>query len=286
MDIKQVSDHCFAVLNERDRVRDANSGLINLAGGVLIDTQADLAHARRMIEMFGEVWGGLPRRIVNTHEDAGHVRGNQLFKDAEIIAHRSVPGRMRQAASPGEIELVPPTILFDECYDLDLDGTEVHLVHVGPCHQAGDTIVCVPKEGVVFAGDVVLRECTPMGWTGTYDNWFKCLDLILELDPEIIVPGHGPLCGIEGACEMRAYLEYVRDESRVCFEAGQSSLDATKRIDLGPYREWRAPARLFMNVERAYREFRNEPPDAPWDKPATFDAMREASTARGVPVEF
>lgn len=286
MDLKQVSDHCFAVLNERDRVGDANSGLINLAGGLLIDTQADLAHARRMIEIFARVWAGMPRRIVNTHEDASHLWGNRLFKEAEIIAHRSVPARMGQAASPGENGLVPPTILFDERYDLDLDGTEVHLVHVGPCHQAGDTIVFVPKEGVVFAGDVVLRECTPMGWTGTYNNWFKCLDLILELDPEVIVPGHGPLCGIEGACEMRAYLEYVRDESKACFEAGQSSLDAAKRIDLGPYREWRAPARLFMNVERAYREFRNEPFDAPWDKPATLDAMRETSTARGIPVEF
>lgn len=292
MNMKQVSDHCFAVLNERDRLRDANSGLINLAGGVLIDTQSDLAHARRMIEMFGQVWGGLPRRVINTQEGAGHVRGNPLFRGAEIIAHQSVPGRMSHLAAPGEsrellgIALVPPTTLFGERHDLDLDGTGAHLIYVGPCHQMGDTIVWVPKEGVVFAGDVLLRECTPMGWTGTYENWFKCLDLILELDPEVIVPGHGPLCGIEGACEMRAYLEYVRDESRLCFDEGLSSLDAAKSIGLGPYCEWRAPARIFMNVERAYREFRNEPSDAPWDQPATFDAMREVSAARGIPVEF
>ena len=56
MDLQQVSDHCFAVLNEKNRVCDANSGLINLAGGVVIDTQSDLAHARRMIELFGTVW--------------------------------------------------------------------------------------------------------------------------------------------------------------------------------------------------------------------------------------
>ena len=291
MDMKQVSDHCFAVLNETNGLRDPNSGLINLAGGVLIDTQSDLAHARRMIEMFGRVWEGMPRRVINTHEDANHVGGNRLFEGAEIIAHQSVPGRMRQSAGPGEsqelreIALVPPTTLFDERYELDLDGTEVHLIHVGPCHQVGDTIVWVPKESVVFAGDVLLRECTPIGWTGTYDKWFRCLDLILELDPEVIVPGHGPLCGIEGAGEMRAYLEYVRDESRGCFDAGLSSLDAAKRIELGPYRQWQAPARLFMNVERAYREFRNEPPDAPWDRPATLAAMHEVSTARGIPVE-
>jgi cyclase len=55
MEMKQVSNNCFAVLNEKNRVCDANSGLINRAGGVVIDTQSDLAHARRMIEMFSKV---------------------------------------------------------------------------------------------------------------------------------------------------------------------------------------------------------------------------------------
>jgi hypothetical protein len=40
-----------------------------------------------------------------------------------------------------------------------------------------------------------------------------------------------------------------------------SSLDAAKKIEFGPYGEWKSPARLYMNVERAYREFRNEPPE-------------------------
>jgi hypothetical protein len=47
MKMQQVSDNCFAVLNEKNRVCDANSGLINLAGGIVIDTQSDLAHSVR-----------------------------------------------------------------------------------------------------------------------------------------------------------------------------------------------------------------------------------------------
>jgi ferritin-like metal-binding protein YciE len=50
MKLQQVSDNCFAVLNEKNRVCDANSGLINLGGGVVIDTQSDLAHAQQMID--------------------------------------------------------------------------------------------------------------------------------------------------------------------------------------------------------------------------------------------
>jgi hypothetical protein len=41
-----------------------------------------------------------------------------------------------------------------------------------------------------------------------------------------------------------------------------------------------------MNVERAYREFRNEAPDAPWDSPATFDAVYKLAKAKGIDPEF
>ena len=69
MKLQQVSDNCFAVLNEKNRVCDANSGLINLGGGVVIDTQSDLAHAQQMIEMFSKVWPAMPKCFINTHED-------------------------------------------------------------------------------------------------------------------------------------------------------------------------------------------------------------------------
>jgi cyclase len=323
--LRQVSESCFAVVHGRDGVFDANSGLVNRGGGLLVDTQADLFHAGRMRELFGRVWPGMPRRVVNTHADGAHVWGNQLFEGAEIIAHRAVPGRMKEAADlrafqkllddatrllprlrlrvlhPGAlaaarqlqrdydfdgITLVPPTTLFEDRLVLDLDGTEVHLIHVGPCHQAGDTIVHVPREGVVFAGDVIFRECTPMGSTGTYAGWLQCLDHIIWLDPDVIVPGHGPVCGIEGAMEMRAYLEYVREEASRCFARGLTPIQASKRIDLGPYEGWRSPARLYANVERAYREFRGEPEGAPWDMTATFDAIYEVAKARRCEVEF
>lgn len=65
-----------------------------------------------------------------------------------------------------------------------------------------------------------------------------------------------------------------------------TSLEASKRIDLGPYGEWRAPARLHANVERAYRELRNGPADAPWDMAKSFDAIYHVARARGIEVEF
>jgi cyclase len=102
MELKQVSDHCYAALNEANRVCDANSGLVNLADGLVIDTQSDLAHAREMIELFSGVWAGMPGYVALTHEDIDHVAGNQLFAGADIIAHRTMQERMKEAADPSE----------------------------------------------------------------------------------------------------------------------------------------------------------------------------------------
>ena len=67
---------------------------------------------------------------------------------------------------------------------------------------------------------------------------------------------------------------------------GMQALEAAKQIDLGPYASWRGPARLYANVERAYREFRNEPADAAWDTAKTFDAVYSVAKAKGIEVEF
>lgn len=324
MNLQQVSDSCFAVTHDRNRACDANSGLINLGGGVAIDTQPDLAHARRAIELFGKVLPRMPRRVINTNEDGDHVWGNQLFESAEIIAHRSVPDRMRRVADPDEmrnlqarverllprlalriahpglhahasrrqerydltgVRLVFPTTVFDERHVLDLDGTEVHLIHVGPCHRIGDTLVHLPKERVLFAGDVVFRMCTPMGWAGTHAKWLEALDLVVWLDPDVIVPGHGPLCGVEGAMELKAYLEYTREESRRYFDRGLTAAEASARIDFGPYGSWHCAARIYANVECAYREFREERAGAPMEAAHTLDGVYGVAKARGLEAE-
>ncbi|MCB0168559.1 MAG: MBL fold metallo-hydrolase [Anaerolineae bacterium] len=325
MKLEQVSNHCYAVINEKNRLGDANSGLINLGGGVVIDTQFDLPHARQMIDLFGTVWSEMPARVINTHEDADHVWGNQLFAGAEIIAHRSVPARMQQVADPAEIqlllkairfaivrgilkwvhpgvlalgeqlaedfdfdgiELTLPTALFEERHQLNLAGTEARLIHVGPCHQVGDTLIHIADENVLFAGDVVFRACTPVGWAGTYESWYQTLDLIAELNPDVVVPGHGPITNVQGVKEMKAYLEYVRSESKRFFDAGRSSLETAKEIDIGPYVNWSAPARLWLNVERAYREFRGESADTPWDQKKAFDTALKVARAQGFRIEF
>ena len=303
MQLHEIAPDVYACLQPDRGLGWSNSGFINRAGGLVVDTFWDLPHTRALIEQYARVWKRPTQRVVNTHHNGDHCWGNQLFAGAEIIGHRLCaasfgherPASMQaikqlagsadaalaslaRALEPYDftgIELTPPTTLFDDRLVLDLDGVHAELLYVGPAHTAGDVIVHLPAQRVLYAGDVLFRLCTPIGWEGTFAKWIEALDRIIALAPEVIVPGHGPLCGVEGPREMSAYLSYVRAESARHFADGLSTIEAAKRIDLGPYAGWTEPERLIFTVARAYRECRGEPYDAPIDTPALFRDMFE-----------
>ena len=95
MKLEEVGDDIYACLADRASSGHSSSGLVEAGGGLLIDTQFDLAHAQRMRQLFGRVWRKQPGRVVNTHEHPGHTWGNQLFPNAEILAHRHSPEGVR-----------------------------------------------------------------------------------------------------------------------------------------------------------------------------------------------
>lgn len=308
LQLVDVGRGVYACLQPGGGLGRSNSGLVAHGGGLVVDTFWDLPHTRGLIEQYRRVWPHAARRVVNTHANGDHCWGNQLFPEAEIIGHRRCaeafaresPEAMQalkgmrdtgdpalrafaEALAPFDFEgvdLRPPTTVFDESLSLELDDLEARLLYVGPAHTAADVIVHLPAERVVFAGDVVFRLCTPIGWEGTYAGWYAALDAIVALEPEVVVPGHGPLCGLEGPREMKAYLEYVRGEAERFFAQGLSVVEASKRIDPGPYASWAEPERIVFNVDRAYREIRCERWDAPIDVAAVFRGIYEVRQSR------
>jgi glyoxylase-like metal-dependent hydrolase (beta-lactamase superfamily II) len=299
MELIEIKKDIYVCLQEDKGFGWNNSGFINLGGGLVIDTLYDVNHTKQMLKLYNGVSNEPMQKLVNTHHNGDHTWGNQLFKDGEIIAHRycaeemekeknrNLPGLLQTAIKkpnrfpPGmkwfiddisefkfsDVEITLPNHLIEERFDLELDGHPCQLIYVGPAHTSGDLIVYLPDQGIIFSGDIVFWKSTPLGWEGTHAKWIDALDLIISLDPEVIVPGHGPLCDVEGVKKVQDYFNLVYTESKKFFEEGLDILEASKRIDLGPYAEWTEPERLIFNIKRAYREFRDvEPWNAPFNE--------------------
>ena len=304
MKLEEIAKNVYACLQVDKGLGWSNSGFINSDGGLVIDTFWDLPHTRQLIEQYARVWHKPVQRLLNTHHNGDHCWGNQLFTEAEIIGHRQCaaninkenPERLQSLKDASringdpylvdlaealsewdfsDIQPTPPTTLIDERLELNLDGILTHLIYVGPAHTSGDVIAHLPEQKIVFTGDILFRLCTPIGWDGTYDGWIAALEYIVSLQPDVVVPGHGPLCDVNGVKEMKNYLVYVRQEARQCFDRGLSIQEAAKQIDLGVYASWTEPERILFSLDRAYREFRGEPFDAPIDSTTLFRGMFE-----------
>jgi cyclase len=301
MDLVPVGPDLYACLQPDTGWGASNSGLIDRGGGLVVDTFWDLPRTRALLDRYAEVRPDPAARLVNTHHNGDHCWGNQLFAEqgTEIIGHRLCAEAFTDDVSPelltalaaadpatlpegyvhfaaamrdfdfGGVTLTPPTTVIDGDTTLDLDGLRVDLLWVGPAHTPGDLVVHVPEHGVVFAGDVLFHQCTPLGWQGTFAQWDAALDRIAGLAPATVVPGHGPLATVDGLHDLQAYLRYVRAEAAAGHAAGLSPLDAARRIELGPYEGWTEPERLAFQVHRAYRELDG----LAWDTPVDINAV-------------
>ena len=68
---------------------------------------------------------------------------------------------------------------------------EVKILQVGRGHSKGDTIVWLPSQKVLFAGDLVEYGATPYCGDAYYTHWAKTLDNLTALGAEKLVPGRG-----------------------------------------------------------------------------------------------
>jgi glyoxylase-like metal-dependent hydrolase (beta-lactamase superfamily II) len=197
--------------------------IVTPAGVVVIDALGSPALAVRLMAEIRKVTPIPVTHVIVTHYHADHIYGLQALKaqGARIIAHRAAleylnsdNARLRLEASRQELspwiddktQLVPADEWIDGPKELTVGGVRFMLQPVGPAHTPEDLVVYMPKEKVLFAGDLVFRSRIPYVGQADSGHWIKSLDTLLAFDSTVIVPGHGPL-----SSEARKDMELTRD---------------------------------------------------------------------------
>jgi glyoxylase-like metal-dependent hydrolase (beta-lactamase superfamily II) len=228
---------------------------------------------------------------VNTHANGDHTFGNELVAGAVIVASETCAKEMsevppdvlaqlvanadalgpiaaafvRRAFGPFQfagITLTPPTETFSGESIRQVGAKDVHLIEVGPAHTRGDVLVYVPADRTVFTGDIVFAHAHPIVWAGPVSNWVRACDAILAMEVETVVPGHGPLSGLDVVHELRGYLIYLEEQARRCYAAGLSREEAARAIALDDYASWGDAERIAVNMAALYRELGDPAPPA------------------------
>jgi glyoxylase-like metal-dependent hydrolase (beta-lactamase superfamily II) len=244
-----------------------------------VDARATPTHAREWLAVLREVTDRPVELLVLTHYHAVRTLGASAFDARWVVAHRNTerwieergradweselrrfPRLFRDAGSiPG---LTRPNLVVDDVTRLRLGGREVQLLRLGGAHTVGDLAVWLPRERVLFAGDIVEAQAAPYMGDACIEEWPYTLDRLEVLEPDALVPGRGPPRRgdevVEAVEEMRDYLGILwgtvfdgharRASLRGCFDAARTALEPR-------FGEWAIFEHcLPFNVKRAYDE--------------------------------
>lgn len=289
----------------------SNAGFIAGDGaGMLVDTLFDLALTREMLAGLEPLTRSAPiRHLVNTHANGDHCYGNQLVPpDTHIYAgphfneelHEFAPGGYAELTSAqtdpsvaaylqgafgpfdhSGIEFRDATVAVEDRLTVDVGGRRVDLHNLGPAHTSGDVIAWVPDSRVLFAGDLLFIGGTPVMWAGPASSWSAACDRMIALEPETVVPGHGPVTDIAGIRQVQDYLDFIGGYAAESHAAGRTWPEAARRIDLGPFAALGDSERIVANLYCEYRHLEPSTPTLPLDRlTAEMARWRTLSRAR------
>jgi len=208
-------------------------------------------------------------RVINTHHHRDHTNGNCFFAPAEIVAHeycrqatidQGIPARPYEdrpqwQEGMSELRLAPATTTFTGMRRYRYGDIDVQLISIGPAHTWGDVVVFLPRQRILFAGDIAFYYVTPPAHNGQITKWIEAIDRVLAMDVDVIVPGHGPIGTKRELTETRAYLDLMVREVRRRYDAKMRPGEAAADIDMGRFAAWTNPERNAWNAVRLYAEF-------------------------------
>ncbi|MER6476383.1 MBL fold metallo-hydrolase [Streptomyces filamentosus] len=271
-----------------------NAGFLGDAGeSLLVDTTATERRALLLREAVLAEGLPLPRTVVNTHHHGDHTYGNGVFRpEARVIGHENCRSEQLDAGHQlhllwpgtdfGRVEITPPDITYRDRLTVHAGGIEVRVLHPGPAHTTGDSIVHLPEQGVVFTGDLVFQGGTPFLPMGSLAGSLRALDVLRSLDAARVVPGHGPVTDPTAYDATERYLRWVAELAAEGRAKGDPPLETARRTDLGEFAAWRESERLVANLHRAYAELDGLPEGHPLDPLTVFGDM--AAMNGGKPV--
>ena len=306
--LHELGDACFAYLQSDGSWGWSNAGLVVGDGAsLLVDTLFDLKLTQQMLDSMAALTAAAPiATLLNTHANGDHCYGNQLLEAAEIVASEAtahemteVPPSMLHAlnSADGEvgelfrhffgafkfdgIEVTMPTRTFSGRLDVEVGGRTIELIEVGPAHTRGDTIAYVPDAKTVYTGDILFINGTPIVWAGPLSNWVAACDLMLGMDIDTVVPGHGPLTDKAGIATVRDYLAFVDEAAAQRHAAGLDAWDAARDIarEIGAREQFSGLSefgRISVNVDTAYRSF-----DPTYVAPNVIEQFRRMAEMEG-----
>jgi glyoxylase-like metal-dependent hydrolase (beta-lactamase superfamily II) len=280
---RRLADGVYAVLGDTGRGSEGRSNagfIVTSEGVVVVDALASPKQGEALLGTIRRVTRQPVRWLILTHHHPDHHFGAIVFRraGAKVIAH---PDTRVLASEAGPDALVADWVRvvgldamrgfeFADTPDrpvtasdtLRLGGRTIAILAAGGGHSAGDLLVWLPRERVLFTGDLLIEDGVTMVVDGSARALERGLARIDSLRPRVAVPGHGaiPRDPTRLVARTRAYITSLSRDMRSAVERGvpmKRALDAlpppdeNRPVSLNSRRR-RNAARVYVEDERSY----------------------------------
>ncbi len=230
---------------------------------IVIDAKISPASANELLDDIRKLTPKPINTVILTHSDGDHVNGLAAFPAGlSIIAHENEKKEQQHAIAAGDknappADHLPTRVITADKDHLELDDVSLELLHWGPAHTSGDLVIYLPKQKIVFSGDIITHRPDPLIHLekgGSSEGWIAAAKGIVALNADTFIPGHGKP---ETKSEVREYLVHAETKGAKIKElvAQGKSLDQIKRevADPPPAQGGNSPA-FATFTEVVYRE--------------------------------
>lgn len=179
-----------------------NSGVIVGANEVVVvDAKTTPAGGKELVEAIGKITPKPVTTVILTHSDGDHVNGLAAFPTGvKVIAHENNKKEQEAALAKGgrgapPADHLPNQVVTENRESVTLGGVPMELYHWGPAHTSGDLVVLLPREKVVFTGDIIAANrpepLIHLEKHGSSEGWIQTAKGVAALDADVFIPGHG-----------------------------------------------------------------------------------------------
>lgn len=279
----QVSPHVYYFGGDASMASAQNKGFMSNAGFVVtqdgvvaFDALGTPPLGAAMIEAIAKVTDQPIKRVIVSHYHADHFYGLQEFKKigAEIWAHAKGQASLNSEEAQERLEqrradlgpwvdentrLVGADRWLDfaegNVMPFTMGGMSFQVIDVSGAHSDEDIMLYVEDDKVLFAGDLYFTGRIPFVGNADSKTWLKALDSMLDVNPEIVVPGHGQ-SSTNTKQDMqltRDYLNYMRQEMGAAVEDMTDFEEAYASTDWSEFQNY--PAFDDANRINAYGQY-------------------------------
>jgi len=248
------------------------SFVVTQEGVVMIDSCNSPLDSRKMLAAIKKVTDKPIVFLIDTETHSDHTGNHFIFSPpATVINHAGAGEAMKKEFNPKRAEtlaaqspemrdalkgnkMVTPQIEYKDKMTINLGERTFELIFLKNVHSEADTVIWLPKERVLFAGSAAnVRTFINLRPTVVIPDVLASYKLMKSLNPEFVVPGHGPVSTAKIFDEYEGYYTLLLKRVGEMAAQGKSLDEIKKELKMPEYADWYGQDRLPVNIEVVYK---------------------------------